>query len=130
MPTDTKEKRLTQEELNMFTGSEEFYKHWLGGIYTQGVLHMADAGGAHWLIDAVYSYQGESHVKHVPFQLWELKRTDQETPEEGKPMAILTMKEDTNEPELVRQEIEYTDFPLKYVKLYLIDKTLLLPSEY
>lgn len=129
MPTDT-EKKLTQEDLNHFTGSDEFYQHWLGGVYTQGVLHMADTGGAHWLIDAIYSHQLTKEVKAEEFQLWELTKIDQSLYEEPQPMAILTMKRDTHEPEIVRQEIPYTDFPLDYIKLYHIDKTLLLPSEY
>ena len=32
--------------------------------------------------------------------------------------AVLTMKEDSNTPELVRQEIPYTDFPLDNIKFY------------
>lgn len=121
MTTETK--TLTQEELNGFIGTELYYKHWLGrGCYTDGVQHMAERAGAHWLIDAVYSYQCKEKIKVIPFQLWELKVENK--------TAVLTMKEDTNEPELVRQEIEYTDFPLDYIKLYLIDEVLLLPSEY
>jgi hypothetical protein len=83
---------------------------------------MADTGGAHWLIDAVYSYQCQKEVKAEEFQLWELKVTNK--------TAILTMRRDTNEPEIVQQEIPYTDFPLDYIKLYHINGTLLLPSEY
>lgn len=113
MPNDTEKKVLTQADLNHFTGSTEFYKHWLGGQYTEGVLYMADTGGAHWLIDAVYSYQCQKEVKAEEFQLWELKVVNQ--------TAILTMKRDTNEPEIVQQEIPYTDFPLDYIRLYHID---------
>ncbi len=31
--------------------------------------------------------------------------------------AVLTCKEDSDCPDIVRQEIEYTDFPLEYVKV-------------
>lgn len=40
------------------------------------------------------------------------------------------MKEDTDEPILVKQKIGYTDFPEGILKMYLIDNVLLLPSEY
>jgi len=44
--------------------------------------------------------------------------------------AVVTMREDTGKKALVMQRIGYTDFPLKSIKLYLIDGVLLLPSEY
>jgi hypothetical protein len=40
------------------------------------------------------------------------------------------MKTDTNNPELVKQEIMHTDFPLETVQVWLIDGVMLLPSEY
>ena len=36
---------------------------------------------------------------------------------------------DRNGNTIARQQIEYSDFPLKEIKLYLIDGVLLLPSE-
>ncbi len=122
---ESKKLSLKFEDLDQFTGTENYYKHWLKGLYTDGVAFMAEKGGAFWLIDAVFSYR-----KKEPFQIWELKKTEFTEPQEEGPMAILTMKTDTNEPEIVQQEILYTDFPLDYIKLYLIDGVLLLPSEY
>jgi len=107
-------------ELNNFTGTEKYYKHWTGIlVYTDGVQYLAKEGGAYWLIDAIASYRRREH-----FQLWELK-VNTETKE-----AVLTMREDSDTPVLVKQEIGFTDFPLSKIKLYLIDGVLLLPSEY
>ena len=109
---------LTKPELNQFTGTENYYRHWIGGyVYTDGVKYLAEVGKCYWLIDAVFSYR-----RSEPFQIWSLEAKDNK--------AVLTMVEDTGRPELVRQEIGYTDFPLDYVKFYLIDGVLLLPSEY
>jgi len=98
-------------------GTEGYTKHWLGLMYTDGIKYLVENADCYWLIDAIASYR-----KKQPFQLWELKVKD------GK--AVLTMKEDTNTPVLVKQEIPYTDFPLDEIKLYLIDGILLLTSEY
>ena len=109
-----------ETNLAQFTGTEHYYKHFLGIVYTDGVNYLAEKAKAYWLIDVIASYQPQQ--KKVPFQLWEFKKTGD--------AGVVTMREDTGEPELVRQEIEYTDFPLDEIKFYLIDGVLLLPSEY
>ena len=104
-------------DFSVYNGSEAFYKHWLCGIYTEGIKAVADDLNAYWLIDAVFSYNRKEE-----FQIWTLEVTD------GK--AVLTMKEDSDRPVKVRQEIPFTDFPEGIFKMYLIDSVLLLPSEY
>lgn len=112
-------KTLTEADLSQFIGTEQYHQHWMQQlVFTDGVKYMADAGRAFWLIDVVASYR-----RKEPFQIWELKVKPDKS-------CIVTMKEDTDEPNLVKQEIPYTDFPLESIKLYLIDGVLLLPSEY
>ena len=99
-------------------------------VFTDGVHQLRADTDGFWLVDAIASYQHKHNDK--PFQLWELK-TDLTNK-----TAVLTMKEDTDEPELVRQEIKYTDFPLDNIKFYVeggyVDgreiPVLLLPSEH
>lgn len=55
------------------------------------------------------------------FQLWQLSVCDGH--------GTLTLLRDTDDPVLT-QEIEYTDFPLAQVKLYLSGDVLMLPSQY
>ena len=113
-----------QTELDSFTGTEQYYPHWSKRCkYTDGVKFLADKAGAHWLIDAIASWQLEPKVSKEGFQVWELKRTENKK-------AVLSMIPDINQPEIVTQQIEHTDFPLQYIKLYFIDGVLLLPSEY
>lgn len=112
---------LKQAQLEQFTGTGRYFKHWLGGYFTDGVKYMADEAGAYWLIDLVMSYQSE--LKDKPFQIWTLELT-----EDNKAAAY--MQEDCDLPKIIKQDIPYTDFPLCRIKLYFIDGVLLLPSEY
>jgi len=89
-------------------GTQTYIKHISGAfVFTDGVNQLRADADCHWLIDAI-----ASHNRKEYFQIWELK-TDLE-----KKTTVLTMKEDTNTPELVRQEISYTNFPLEEIKFY------------
>ena len=105
---------LNEEDLDQFFGTEHWYKHWAGQcVYTDGVKYVADEGGAHWLIDAIASWQTDPKVinnkKLAGFQLWTLKVKN------GK--AVLTCQEDSNEPNIVTQKMS-TDFPLSEIQFY------------
>jgi hypothetical protein len=114
-----------ETELAQETGSEEYYKHPLGLMYTQGIKSMAELCGAYWLISVIASRQTPP-VRREPFQLWIL--TVQDT------RATLECWTDTPgtsiAKRLVREEIDWTDFPLPQIKLYLANNVLHLPSEY
>jgi hypothetical protein len=119
---------LCNSDLSQFTGSDNFYKHWMGKlVYTDGVRYLAEKGGAYWLLDAIASYQSDnriiSHSELRDFQLWELAVGDDKA-------ATLTLRADSDKPASITQEIQFTDFPLEYVKLYVWGGVLLLPSEY
>jgi len=115
-------KTVAEIETNMANaiGTEGYIKHMFGLLFTDGVNQLREDADAFWLVDAIASYQSEQ--KNVEFQVWELKVKDNK--------GVLTMKEDTDCPELVRQEFDYTDFPLSEVKFYVQNNVLLLPSEY
>ena len=110
-----------EEDLRQFTGTEHYYRHFTGLVYTDGVRHLAERAGAYWLIDLVASYQHK--LRSVPFQVWELRVNDDHS-------ARITMREDDGQPLKVRQEIEYADFPLRSFEWYCIDKVMLLKNEY
>ena len=112
---------MKESDLEQFIGTTNWYKHTFGILFTDGIKYLADNAGAYWLIDAVASYQPEH--KDKPFQIWNLKVNDDNS-------AVLTMKEDSNKPIVVKQEIPYTNFPLKEFECYFIDNTMLLKSEY
>lgn len=114
---------LKKSDLDQFTGTEHYYNY-LGIKLTDGVKYLAEIGGAFWFLDIICSYQANKNIKAKHFQVWMLK-VDLE-----KKTGIVTMKEDTGMPDLVTQNLEYTDFPLDEITLWLIDGILILPSEY
>ena len=111
-----------EQELGQFTGTENYYKFFNLNI-TDGVKYLAEKGKCWWLLDVIFSYQPK--VGKMPFQLWELKKSKVDDRK-----AIVTCREDSDKDPVVAQRIPYTDFPLESIKLYLIDKVVLLPSEY
>ena len=117
-----------REELKMFHGTTEYHKHLFPGkspiILTDGCKYIRDVCKAYWLFDAILSYQCEKILKGVNFQIWELRQIRIDLTWQ------LTCREDTNKKPLIRQSIEFSDFPLDYIKIWVIDKVALLPSEY
>lgn len=118
---------LHHSDLEQFTGSAMFYRHWTGRlVYTEGVAYLAEEGDAYWLIDAIVSHQSDKRIKSselATFQLWELVVHEDKS-------ATLTVRADSDRPVIITQEIPFTDFPLEHIKLYVCTGTLLLPSEY
>ena len=112
----------TQINLDQFTGTEHYYKHWLGLTYTDGMAYVAETMGAYWLIDLVASHQPK--LRGEGFQVWTLSKE--------KERKYIALCDDGNGNELKRQIIPFTTFPeeLMPFKMYLVNKVLMLPSEY
>jgi len=114
--------RLTVEQEKLKEAYDEpaygdaYTRHPFGLLLTPGMVGLANAG-AWWLVDAIASY-----CRKEEFQIWTLT-VDRNA------KAILTMKEDTDQPVLVSQEIPYTDFPDGEWKFYLEYRVLMIPSE-
>ena len=102
-----------QEYQRHTTGSEHFHAltFYPRLICTDGVKLMADELRAYWLVDAVASHLMTSQeLRREGFQVWKLELV----PPNG---AVLTAHDgDKGEGprELVRQQIEYTDFPATF----------------
>ena len=68
-------KTLTPADLAMFTGSEQFYRHSINRkvVYSEGARHVAEAGGAYWLLDEIALIQPcDACVGAEDFQVWKL----------------------------------------------------------
>jgi hypothetical protein len=119
---------IIQNTLAQFHGTDDYYKHLFPGksplLITEGCKYVRDKCNAYWLFDAILSYQCDKALKGVGFQIWELKQLKSDLSWQ------LTCKEDTNTKPLITQSIEFSDFPLEYIKIWIIDKVALLPSEY
>lgn len=126
---------LTQRDLAQFTGTEEWYRYnpilFKNVLLTDETKYVAQEAGAYWLMDIIASVQPKlkgirtSKGIDTTFQVWEMTVID------SKGYIKCT---DGNEKVLYTQEIPYTDFPLKEIKLYASDDgvniIILLPSEY
>jgi hypothetical protein len=117
-------KTLTESDLRQFTGTELWYRHGLmkDVLYTDGAKHVAEAGGAYWLLDEIALAQLEKKIAAQPFQVWKLTVEADST-------ALLSC-EDGNGNEVSRKAIAFTDFPLREMTLWFTDNVILLPSEY
>lgn len=128
---------INQAALAGFYGTENWHR-WSPlfpkMLLTDGTKYIADHGGvngAYWLMDAIASYQPELLKKYAwatEMQFWTLTLTP--------PGAVLTCQVDRNTEPVVRQEIEYTDFDLLSIDLWVGpgmkpgEMVILLPSEY
>ena len=125
MERDPKATALLVREYELATcGTEQWHKHYLGLVYTDGLKFVADVCGAFWLLDAVASWQPkivkamEEH-KLRPFQVWRLHFCPHARSE---PEWVLDCWSDTpgykggeDGPasiELASQAIGYSDFPV------------------
>ena len=104
-------------------GSESFYKHQLSKIiYTDGVKDLVQTCKAYWLIDLVVSHQFAPKVKRESFQVWDLKRVQNDV------FTILCT--DGNHNKITSQEIPFSDFPYDLATIWLVDGCIMLPKEY
>lgn len=112
------------EDLAQFIGSDYYYRHpFTKIVYTDGVKYLAETGSCYWLIDEIVFAQSNKRLKVEGFQTWTL------TVDLQSKMAVLRC-EDGNNNLLLSKDIEYTDFSLPSITLWLSNETLMLPSEY
>lgn len=121
---------IMQIDLSNFTGTESYHSHAILGtglIYlTEGCHYLREKSSCYWLFDIISSILPE--IKGEEFWSVRLKKTGNE--------AIFTV-DDGNGNILYTQNIEYTDFPLDEVHLFVSDlreygnsPVVMLPSEY
>jgi hypothetical protein len=118
-------KTLSKSDLAQFTGSENWYRHGINHnvLYTDGAQHVAEHGGAYWLLDEIAIIQPYNKaVAAEQFQIWKLAVRPNRT-------ATLTC-DDGNGNIVFTKEIQHTDFPLDEITLYFANNVIHLPSEY
>jgi hypothetical protein len=110
-------KSLTAQQfeavLANFIGSQNLYHREtpLGRIeYTDGIFFL-QRNGCFWLIDAIASYQTQQFKSVDDRQFWKL-RVDADT------QSAKLICDDGNGNIRVTQEIEFTDFPLSKLDIY------------
>ena len=116
-----------QSHLSQFNGSSRIYKIGLfGTLYTEGIRYLVHAAECHWLVTDV-SVMGKSLMEKSYFVTVDFKKQKPNKPNE--PVAIITYG-DGNNNILEQQSYGYTDFPLDKLRLFFVNNTLMLPSEY
>jgi hypothetical protein len=118
-------KHLTLADLRQFTGSETIYRHPLVRrvVYSEGAQHVASAGEAYWLLDEIAFRQCDTPaVQAQEFQVWTLTVQPDRC-------ATLTCG-DGNGRVVFTKEIDWTDFPLEQIELWVSNSTIYLPSEH
>ena len=119
-----------QQNLRQFTGTEA-YHHWSilfrNFVMTDGAKFLAEEAGAYWLMDAI-----ASHIKAYNTERFVLAKLHK------KSRGWLLRIEDGNDTVLASQKIDFSDFPLDEIDLYVIPQqmehgdvwVILLPQEY
>ena len=122
-----KTKQEILAELPNFYGTENYHKWSIlfrNFVLTDGAKYIADECGAYWLMDAIASYL--SSYKDEGFVVAKFVKADD-------PNWLLTV-EDGNGGCFASQCIEFTNFPLDEITLYVVKQddlyVVLLPSEY
>lgn len=95
-------------------------------VITDGVKRMIEMCNAFWLVADIMALQLDPKVRGAVFQVWKLHLND-----EGNERNASLICTDGNCHELVREDIEFTDFPLdEGITLFMDDRVLMLASEY
>ncbi len=115
--------------LQHFHGSEMLYHIPLMGTrYTEGIKYLANAAECYWLITDA-SVMAKSLVKLSSIITVDFKRLSQEKQDHSGYEAEIIYS-DGNNNILESHPYRITDFPLDELRLYFVDNTLMLPSEY
>ncbi len=125
MDTKTISPAEFQSTLAGFIGTFKYHIHQLFNLsmnLTDGCDYVRKEAKAYWLFDAILSHQLTSTVNKQSFQVWRLKKQEDDT--------WLLDCEDGNKNILATQHIEYSDFLIDEITIWLVDGVAMLPSEY
>ncbi|WP_430451513.1 DUF6876 family protein [Rhodopirellula europaea] len=128
---------LSKRDLNQFSGDLVRFRHSINRrvIYTPGVRHVAEDGGAYWLIDAIASHIGSPEFNKAADRDYRIGTMHFWTlPRNGSGGAELFAKADSPEDAFIVQDIPFTDFPMTSIDISAAFDgehwTLYLPSEH
>lgn len=100
-------------------GTENYWKHPLGFVFTDDVKEFVEEYKAYWTLDVVGSYMPK--FKKYDFLLLTFDVEDSK--------CTFTAKEDLGQPNIIRQFIPFTDLTVS-IKLYLDNGVLMFPGSY
>jgi hypothetical protein len=119
------ETKELQNALAQFTGTEHYYQIYPKVVLTDGTKYLADVAGCYWLMDLYASHLASVDPNIESFTCLKLTKRG---------LGAEIVIEDGNTYALTKQQIEYTDFPLKNLMFYAVWAgefwVLMLQSEY
>jgi hypothetical protein len=116
-------------ELQQFIGSETFYKiPLIGTRFTDGIKYLADTAECFWLVTDA-SVIAKSLMNKSYFVTVDFKRLSEKEREEKQCEALIHYS-DGNDKIFETHRYNVTDFPLDELRLFFVENTLMLPSEY
>jgi len=107
------------DELSRHTGTDNYYQHNFGLVYTDGIKAFCDRFQCYWFIYVIVSYQPT--LKNEEFQVWSLGKN-----EDSSAVVICT---DGDNKVLASQDIPFTDFEADECTVWVECGVILLPSE-
>jgi len=115
------------KQLTGFTGSENFYKDFLGIVLTDGIKKLCELCGCYWAITDMGVIIMGRYLNKEDFIVMNIKVNDDK--------SCKIVLEDGNYNKLYEQKYDYTDFPLKEYTIWAVFNevgtyTFMLPSEY
>jgi hypothetical protein len=124
---ETKKKTADElhDALECFVGTFAYHTHKIGDLkllLTDGCDYIRREAESYWLFDSILAYQMDKTVRGLYHQVWRLMKQSDDTWQ-------LT-SEDGNNNLIVAQKIQFSDFPLPEITIWIIDGVAMLPSEY
>jgi len=122
--------KIDKETLAKFNSTEhlhEFSTLTPNVLLTDGAKYLADRGGCHWLMEIIGIFQNINAEYNIEsFQLWTL------TVREDSSALVECFDGPRNQ--IYRHFVEYTEFPLRSIDLYVVHVEhriiIMLPGEY
>jgi hypothetical protein len=102
-----------------FFGTETWWKHPYGFLYTDSLMDFCEKHKAYWTLDVVGSYMSIFNDFSFLVLYFDVEESH----------CRFYAREDTGLPNVVEQFIEYTDLDVS-IKLYLEEKVLMFPSDH
>ena len=110
---------------HFYGGTNQYHKHFLGFLYTDGVKALADTFSCYWLVDTIVSYQYRVNLKDGFYIVYV------EVDEQGNCKFAIADDVDSGQIINIRARQDFTtDVPVGKFHLYVVDGIILLPSEY
>ena len=117
------------EQLHRFCGSETIYTiPMFKTRYTEGVKYLAEAANCYWLVTDVM-VMAKTLRKKSAFLVIYFNRLSEELQQKQNTEAQITYG-DGNGTIPYQQDYKFSDLPLDELRLFFVQDTLMLPSEY